>query len=72
MLLYPTVRPLESNVTTAAPPKETQADGDSAGQVEAAKFMLEQNTDHTIVMQPETPAPLPPRGDGPGNRPQVR
>lgn len=72
MLLYPTVGPLDSNLTTTAAPKETQADGDSAGQVEAAESTLEQYTGRTIDMQPETPAPLPPRGDGPGNKPQVR
>lgn len=72
MLIYPTVGPLELNLTTAAAPKETQADGDSAGQVEAAEFTLEQYTGQTKVMQPETPAPLPPRGDDPVNKPQVR
>lgn len=72
VLLFPTAGPLGPNLTTAAAPEDTQDDEDSAGQAEAEELPQEVQTNGPKVMEPETPAPEPARGDGPQNEPQVR
>lgn len=72
VLLFPTAGPLGPNLTTAAAPEDTQGDEDSAGQAEADELPQEVQTNGPKVMEPETPAPEPSRGDGPQNEPQVR
>lgn len=71
VLVFPTAGSLGPNLTTAAAHKDTQ-EGDSAGQAETDELPLEVQTNGPKVMQPETPAPEPPRGDGPENKPQVK
>ncbi|XP_075880986.1 uncharacterized protein LOC142887320 [Nelusetta ayraudi] len=71
VLLFPTAGPLGPNLTTAAAPEDTQDDEDRAGQAEADELPQEVQTNGPKVMEPETPAPEPSRGDGPQNEPQV-
>lgn len=72
VLIFPTAGPLGPNLTTAAAEEDAQNDEDSAGQAETDELPLEVQTNGPKVMQPETLAPQPPRGDGPANRPQVK
>ncbi|XP_059185470.1 hematopoietic progenitor cell antigen CD34 [Centropristis striata] len=77
--VFPTLGPLEETEQTTeaaaeaeATPTSTQEAGDTDDSVAAATepFKIEVHTDIVTVVQPETPAPLPPRGDGGGNKPQ--
>lgn len=52
----------------AAGSEETGVPGDAAAPEDAN----EEQTTMPKVSEPETPAPQPPRGDGPANKPQVR
>lgn len=72
VLIFPTVGPLGTNLTTAAAHKDTQDGENSAGQAETDELPLEVQTNGPKVMQPETAAPEPSRGDGPENKPQVK
>lgn len=72
VLIFPTAGPLGPNLTTAAAEEDAQNDEDSAGQAETDELPREVQTNGPKVMQPETLAPQPPRGDGPANRPQVK
>lgn len=72
VLVFPTPEPVGPNLTTAAAHGDTQGDEDSAGQAETDELPLEVQTNGPKVMQPETAAPEPPRGDGPENKPQVK
>lgn len=73
VLVYPTAGPLGPNLTTAAAAQEdTQDNEDTAGQAETDELPLAVQTNGPKVMQPETPAPEPSRGDGPENKPQVK
>lgn len=49
----------DNNSSGPAAPKETE-------------FTVEVHTDIPKIMEPETPGPMPARGDGPNNIPQVR
>lgn len=72
VLVFPTLafQDLTEQTTAAAAagPEETGVLGDGAAPEEAS----EERTTTPKVTEPETPAPLPPRGDGPANKPQVR
>lgn len=73
VVIYPTMPDQNQTKQTtaaaaAAGPEETDVLGDSAAPENAS----EEQTTMPKVTQPETPAPVPPRGDGPANKPQVR
>lgn len=67
VLVFPTVASLElTKQTTMAAPKEAEEQDNNA-----APEIGEVQTNLAKISEPETPAPQPPRGDGPANRPQV-
>lgn len=72
VLIFPTAGPLEPNLTTAAAHEDTQDNGDNAGQPDTVELPVEVQTGAPKIMQPETQAPEPSRGDGPENEPQVK
>lgn len=53
-----------NEVSSPAAPEEATDEG--------TQFTAEAHTDIPKVMEPETQAPMPSRGDGPRNIPQVR
>lgn len=76
-MLLPTMGSLEPSAqTTAAPaaaePDEAGDEEDSATPEGAAELSIEVHTNVPKIMEPETPAPVPARGDGPNNIPQVK
>lgn len=78
ILVFPTAGPLEATEqTTATTPTATEKAGDEAGDETADKtadggtgFTVEVHTEIAKIAEPETPAPIPARGDGPNNIPQ--
>ncbi|KAM3620789.1 uncharacterized protein V6R79_001965 [Siganus canaliculatus] len=82
VLVFPTVGPLEvtEEATEAVPAAEEtgyedaeEAEDTAAPEetAEEAQFTVEVHTEAPVIVQPETPAPLPPRGDGPDNTPKL-
>lgn len=81
IMIVPTPGSLEPTAkTTAAPAAATEeaANSDDSGLAapedtadEKTDFTVEVHTDKPKVMEPETPPPMPPRGDGPNNKPQL-
>lgn len=79
ILVFPTMESLETTEQTTAATTTEQA-GESEGSREAlqeeadkgTEFTLEVHTDKPKIVEVKTPAPLPSRGDGPNNIPQVR
>lgn len=63
--------PTEQTTAAAAAPEETGPHEDTAAPEKTVEFKTEVHMDMPKV-EPETPAPAPPRGDGPNNKPQVR
>lgn len=78
VVVFPSVGSLEpTEQTTAATATEEAAEAgdnkETAAPEEAAErtdFTVEVHTDVPVIVQPETPAPIPGRGDGPNNIPQ--
>lgn len=68
MLVFPT---LASPELTTEAPKESGERVNNAASEKVAEFTSEAQTNLPKMFEPETPAPRPPRGDGPANRPQV-
>lgn len=79
ILVFPTVGSLEPTDQTTAAPATQEAGGDETTAAEEAAEATEFTVDvhtvkNTIVVAPEvvdTPAPIPARGDGPNNKPQL-
>lgn len=71
------LEPTEQTTAAATATEEAAEAGDNketAAPEEAAErtdFTVEVHTDVPVIVQPETPAPIPGRGDGPNNIPQV-
>ncbi|XP_056886937.1 hematopoietic progenitor cell antigen CD34 isoform X2 [Takifugu flavidus] len=72
VLVFPTVASLElTKQTTMATPKEAGDHNNNTAPEKVVEFIGEVQTNLAKISELETPAPLPPRGDGPANRPQV-
>lgn len=74
-LVFPSVGSYEptEQTTVATTTEEAGHNGDTAAPeevTEATEFTVEENTFIHKIMEPVTSAPVPPRGDGPNNRPQ--
>lgn len=83
ILVFPTIGSLEpTEQTTAAPATATEEAGEAGDRNdsspaapeeaadEKAEFTVEVHTDIPKIVEPETPAPMPSRGDGPNSVPQ--
>lgn len=72
VLVFPTVASLElTKQTTMATPKEAGDHNNNADPEKVVEFIGEVQTNVAKIAERETPAPQPPRGDGPTSRPQV-
>ncbi|XP_042352872.1 hematopoietic progenitor cell antigen CD34 [Plectropomus leopardus] len=74
--VFPSVGPLNpTEQSTAAPTTATATvdagDSNDSGPAAPEEFTVEVHTEAPKVAEPETPAPIPSRGDGPNNKPQV-
>lgn len=69
VLVFPTLELTKQ--TTMATPKEAGDHNNNTAPEKVVEFIGEVQTNQTKISELETPAPQPPRGDGPANRPQV-
>lgn len=62
----------QTTAATATEEAEDNKDSSSAAPGVETEVKVEVHTDGPKSVEPETPAPIPPRGDGPNNIPKVR
>ncbi|XP_076604292.1 hematopoietic progenitor cell antigen CD34 [Chaetodon auriga] len=78
VIVFPSVGSLEptEQTTAATATEEAEEAGDNKetaapeGAAERSDFTVEVHTERPVIVQPQTPAPFPGRGDGPNNLPQ--
>lgn len=72
VLVFPTVASLElTKQTTMTAPKEAGDHNNNTAPEKGVEVIGEVQTNLAKISELDTPAPQPPRGDGPANRPQV-